>query len=426
MPAGHNWGARGGSADDYTYTMTYTVSSPAITLPWAGYSGHIFGGWFDDSTLTGTKTTAVQTGSTGNKAFWAKWEEIPPANVYQNDFDHLVYDHNGLKDALDWLGGNALSDNTYLIVLDADESAFAPYTLAFNERSNVGVSLLSGSESVLTVQLSGAGSLFTVSSGVTLTIRENIELRGISGNTAALVEVNSAGTLEATGNAKITGNTNSYSGCGGGVYVYGGTFTLSGSASVSGNSTTFGGGVYVLGGTFIMSGGSVSNNTADGNGGGIEIKGTFIMSGGSVSNNTARSGRGGGIHAVDGTSTMSGSATVSGNSAPYGGGVDVTESGTFTMNGNASLSGNTAYYGGGVYVSDSRTFTMNGGRIQGSADSEGFTKNTAPDGAALYNSGGTAKFGAASTDCKVGATDKAAGADIGSTDETITATGTGL
>jgi parallel beta-helix repeat protein len=123
---------------------------------------------------------------------------------------------------------------------------------------------------------------------------------------------------------------------------------------------------------------------------------------------------------------MSGSATVSGNSAPYGGGVDVTESGTFTMNGNASVSGNTASnYGGGVYVSDSRTFTMNGGRIQGSGDSDGFTKNTAPNGAALYRDGGTAKFGAASTNCKVGATDKTAGADIGSTDETITATGTG-
>jgi hypothetical protein len=378
-------------------------------------------------------------------------------NVYRNDFDHPVYVHDGLKDALDWLSGNAVSGNTYLIVLVTDESAFAPYTLAFSGKNNVGVSLLSGSESALTVQLSGAGSLFTVSGSTTLTVGENIRLSGISGNTDSLVRVNAAGTLEAEGNAKITGNTNSY-GNGGGVSVAGGTFTMSGSASVSGNSAGFGGGVYVSGGTFTMNGGSVSGNTASGNGGGVCVNGgTFTMNGGGVSGNTA-SNSGGGVYVYGGTFIMNGGASVSGNTATIsGGGVYVASSGAFTMNGGASVSGNSAastyswgggvcvgsgtftlnggasvwgntatYSGGGVYVAGG-AFTMNGGRIQGGADSEGFTKNTASNGAALYaNEGTTAKFGAGSTNCAVGSTSMAAGDDIVSegsgTDETIVAT----
>ena len=52
---------------------TYNVTSSTITLPTPTKTGHTFGGWYDNSGLTGTAVTQIATGSTGNKTFWAKW-----------------------------------------------------------------------------------------------------------------------------------------------------------------------------------------------------------------------------------------------------------------------------------------------------------------------------------------------------------------
>jgi uncharacterized repeat protein (TIGR02543 family) len=74
------------TADIYTITYTlnsgtnnvnnpasYTVASGAITLAAPSRTGYTFGGWFDNSGLTGTAVTSIPAGSTGNKSFWAKW-----------------------------------------------------------------------------------------------------------------------------------------------------------------------------------------------------------------------------------------------------------------------------------------------------------------------------------------------------------------
>jgi hypothetical protein len=75
------------------------------------------------------------------------------------------------------------------------------------------------------------------------------------------------------------------------------------------------------------------------------------MEGGEISGNTAQSG-----------------------SWANGGGVWVEgEDALFTMK-SGTIFGNTANQAGGVKAGS--TFTMSGGRIQGSTDSDGFTKNT--------------------------------------------------
>ncbi|GBU28038.1 hypothetical protein R84B8_01596 [Treponema sp. R8-4-B8] len=309
---------------------------------------------------------------------------------------------------LAWLQSNALSNNLYFIDIDADES-IGPQSLSYSGKSGITITM-NGGGAMKTVSLSSNGALFTVGSGVTLTLNNNITLKGMNNNTSPLVFVNSGGNFILNG-GKISGNTftaSSGDSHGGGVYVNGGTFTMnsgvvSGNTAVNGggvfNSGTFtmnggaisgnagstsgsdashGGGVFVNGGTFTMSGGAISGNIAA-NGGGVFNGGTFILSGGEISGNTISSSsgniHGGGVF-TRGTFTMSGGAisgntgSRSGSDSSYGGGVFV-NGGTFTMN-NGAVSGNTVSSlsghgaGGGVYLQGG-TFTMNGGAVSGNA-----------------------------------------------------------
>lgn len=60
---------------------SYNINSNAITLPTPTKTGHTFGGWFDNSGLTGTAITSIPSGSTGNKTYYAKWS----VNTYYLD-----------------------------------------------------------------------------------------------------------------------------------------------------------------------------------------------------------------------------------------------------------------------------------------------------------------------------------------------------
>jgi hypothetical protein len=290
-----------------------------------------------------------------------------------------------LASALAWLKINAASGTSYTVLLGDDET-LPPWTLGgYGSGTNVtlnnltGVTLtLKGDAAERVVQLSGQGSLFTVNSGVTLILDQNITLWGRSDNNASLMQVSSNGILKMNAGAKITGNTASYSG--GGVSISSGTFTMTG-GEISGNTASSGGGVYVASGTVTIISGEISNNTASSGGGVYVASGTFTMSGGEINRNTTTAlsseSRGGGVYVSGGAFTMSG-GKISGNivsssssisaipSSGNGGGVYVI-SGTFTIS-DGEISGNTASSGGGVYVNYqgniSGTFVMSGnGRI---------------------------------------------------------------
>jgi len=210
----------------------------------------------------------------------------------------------GLATELSWLQTNAANNTTYTFEVTADED-LGSCTLSYSGKTNVTI-VLKGDTVMRTVNLSNNGSLFSVSSGVTLILDKNLTLRGHSGNNSQLVYVN-GGTLVMREGSVITGNTSSY-GDGGGVYVgSSGTFTMSG-GEISGNSSR---GVYVDGGTFTMSGGEISGNTSSSYGGGVYVNGgTFTMSGGEISGNTAAYG--GGVYVDGGTFTKSGGGTITG------------------------------------------------------------------------------------------------------------------
>jgi P pilus assembly protein, porin PapC len=307
--------------------------------------------------------------------------------------------NQNLADSLTYILNNAVIGDEFSIVLGVNES-ISPKNLSYFGKT-VGITLLgSGNERIIT--LSSNGSMFTVDSGVTLTLDENITIVGRSGNNASLVFVNNDGKLIMNDGAKISGNRSSSSSSSsfsvGGVYSTG-TFTMNGgeisgnTASSSNAASSYGGGVYSSG-TFTMNGGEISGNTASSyfrsSGGGVYSTGTFTMYGGEISGNTASSSSasytytsdssGGGVYS-SGTFTMYG-GEISGNTASssysssnpnsssspsnsFGGGVY--SSGTFTMKG-GEISGNTASSsssyssGGGVYV-NSETFTKSGGGI---------------------------------------------------------------
>ncbi|GHV51559.1 hypothetical protein AGMMS49579_07120 [Spirochaetia bacterium] len=200
---------------------------------------------------------------------------------------------SGLVAGLTWISSNEVDEQSYRIVLDANETV-GPQSLTTGVTTGITI-ILEGVGAERIIQLSSNGSLFTIPDRITLVLDKYITLRGAPGNNNSLVRVNTGGNLEMREDAKITGNThNSSFSYGGGVYVDGGTFTMNDSASVSGNTatttTSFGGGVSVAGGTFIMNDSvSVSNNTAfaDGaynRGGGVNIMtiSTLTMNGGTI------------------------------------------------------------------------------------------------------------------------------------------------
>ena len=375
------YNANGGSG---TAPSSQTVNSgTAITL--ADGSGLINGG----CTFSGWNTRADGVGTT--YASGASFMVTSPITLYAK----WSVPGSTLQDALDWLDSNAGQGGVYTITLSADET-IAPRALSYSGKTvSIGID---GGTTERTISLSENGSLFTVGSGVTLTLGSNVTLQGRSDNTAALVRVNSGGTLAMENGSKITGNTSSSDSesftYGGGVCVFSsGTFTMN-DGEITGNTAIAGGGVCVFSsGRFTMSGGEISGNTATANGavdgfyvpgggGGVYVSGagTFRMSGGEISGNTASADEGGGV-SVDagGRFTMS-SGEISGNTADNGGGVYSNSNG-FTMSG-GEISGNTADNGGGVYVSGAGTFRMSGGEISG---------NTAGNGGGVYVSGGFTK-----------------------------------
>jgi hypothetical protein len=298
-----------------------------------------------------------------------------------------------LQAALAWLDSNAVEGGSYTITLQNDET-IAPKTLFYSGKT-VGI-ILTGGTSERTVNLSTTGSLFSVESGVTLTLDNNITLQGRSDNTVSLVQVNSGGALVMNTGSKVSGNTNtpSYgdSPRGGGIYNTG-NFTMNG-GEISGNTAQYvtygadGGGIYNTG-NFTMNDGKISNNTAV-YGGGVYIGGTFTMNGGEISGNNAVAsshggypGIGGGIYAIYTTVTMTNGNICDNTAGAYGGGIYTfgtdSSSASFTMNG-GTISGNTAPRGGGVYVSGNSTLTkQSGGTIYGSNASDTL-KNTATYG----------------------------------------------
>jgi uncharacterized repeat protein (TIGR02543 family) len=65
-----------------TPPTAYDITTVTITLPTPTRTGYRFGGWFDNVGFAGTAVTQIVQGSTGDKEFWARWNE----NTYVVEF----------------------------------------------------------------------------------------------------------------------------------------------------------------------------------------------------------------------------------------------------------------------------------------------------------------------------------------------------
>jgi hypothetical protein len=263
------------------------------------------------------------------------------------------------------------NESSLEIVLSDGAETIAPFTFT-KGTSSPGAVVINGNGRVL--QLGSVGSIMTVESGVTLTLR-NITLVGRASNNAPLVKVNTGGTLKLESGAVIRDNVSSVSG--GGVLVSGGgTLQMTFGAVIRENtSLTSGGGVSVgttTSGTLIMDGGTITANTANIDGGGVELNNSSAstsITGGTISDNQA--GRnGGGIWAeavnpltISNVVIRNNAATGSVSTSPkgYGGGIYVRNM-TVTMT-DCFVTGNTAQGSGGGMRVDLSTFTMENGTI---------------------------------------------------------------
>jgi len=314
-------------------------------------TGYGFGGWYKEAALINQWNFTDDT-VTGNTTLYAKWEL--PITITGVSFAAKMR----------WLEMNAQSGGAYIIEFNTDESIGS--TVISYSSNNISISLKgNGSQRII------RGGMFTIGTGVTLILENNLEIQG-PGNTGFII--NSGGTLIMNNGVKITGKSSSDPG---GAVNVAGTFIMNGGEISGNNSTNYGGGGGVCvsnpNGLFIMNDGKISGNSTydyysgshQGGNGVLVSSGTFIMNGGEISGNTSSNANisGGGVSiGGSGTFTMNG-GEISGHSTSYGYGGGIYVQGTFTMN-NGKISGNSALYGGGVYV-DHGTFTMNNGEISG-------------------------------------------------------------
>jgi hypothetical protein len=232
------------------------------------------------TTLT-VRAVSVATGASGSKAIFV----VPPvvartqAGLYIGAASSPVDGTASLATALAYLKTHEEPNTNYTIVLGEDTTVSTAIDLT---ASSI---ILEGLGTERTIRRDNAGYIFNVGNGRTLTLGNNITLkgrtRGVDGadsdNTDSVVLVN-GGKLVMLDGSKITGNTattsiNMLKGAGvtlGSIVngeVYTGAFEMRG-GEISGNTITTkrtgaGAVCVVANSTFVMSGGLIRGNTAN-------------------------------------------------------------------------------------------------------------------------------------------------------------------
>ena len=117
-----------GNVESYIYGTGATLPTDVTR---AKYD---FGGWFDNSGLTGTAVTQIGTTATGSKEFWAKWTEVyaVPATVTANS---RTYD--GTEKPLVTVTGTATGGEMQY-ALGTETEATEDYTTTIPSKTDVG------------------------------------------------------------------------------------------------------------------------------------------------------------------------------------------------------------------------------------------------------------------------------------------------
>jgi len=373
--------------DDSTKTMNTTVN--AVYSDGTSIFTGRDSGWTNSQPFTANTSGTVKIKVTSNNSGYTGTFAAAYSTSSTRPGGNIVVPGNNLDDNFSWLQINAASGGSYTIEVN-DSIMRGAWILKYSDRSNITITIRGiGSNRIIRLLNESYGRMFTIGSGVTLILDNNITLEGRSvgssnyplvyidagtftmNNGSTIKEHNGSGVYVEDGIFNMNGGT--ISGNARGVHFESGTFNMN-SGTISNNTSaitgTLIGGVYIGDGAFTMNGGTITNN--GGNGVSI-LSGTFAMRNGTISNNNE-----GGVCVLDlGTFTMNG-GTISGNTAlENGGGVfvgGIFSGGTFIMSG-GTISGNTASsHGGGVYISGG-SFTKTGGTIYGYSASDTVNSN---------------------------------------------------
>ncbi len=279
----------------------------------------------------------------------------------QNEFTPLVQE-----------GVCKINDNYYNSISEAVASATAGDTIVIlKDLKESGIvvdkNLTITTSNSLTYDVNifryGAGNIFTINSGVILTIlgQENSKLI-IDGN-----GINQSGSIMmVNGELVVQGNVvfkNNFTSGNGGAIFANGIVRLT-NCEISGNKANIGGAVYTNNVRTYFTNVIIKNNIAIGNGGAIYNVGNCAIANCELTNNISGSNGGSICNNNGGIVTLS-NTTISGNQAVNGGGLYIDGNTTLT---NAIIINNTASNnGGGIFYSGSngaRTLTINGGTIE--------------------------------------------------------------
>jgi uncharacterized repeat protein (TIGR02543 family) len=381
---------------------TYTIESAAITLADPSRSGDTFEGWYNNALFSGAAVTGIPAGSTGHKAFYAKWglTAAEAKAALQNAISAAAAAKVAITVGTAWTEATECAPGAIFTGTAAASLPPGLYYLAANPVPDYETAITAAQTAYENATTAAALSAATAA----------LQTAGVTFNTALAAKAPGTRTLAARITAATTGAT---------LRIYAGetfqgvlsppnidkTLTLEGVGAERIIQLTGQGNMFYLGsssakltlaGSLTLRG--VTNNyqslveVADG--------GTFTMKGDAkVSGNTATTTGGGGVF-VNGSGSsfaMQDNAAVSGNTATGigagGGGVFVTGSGSsFTMEDNAAVSGNTANRttadeftgGGGVYFNGG-TFTMqDSATVSGNNATGGFST-----GGGVFVNGGT-------------------------------------
>jgi hypothetical protein len=397
------WTVTGGPVHSGTFAAGTAYTARITLTPKEGYTFAGIGGGGSAFTCDGALSVSNAAGSGGTMVVTIAFPETDITVPYSGFFSGSLDSTDSAIDLIREAKGTprlnlalSMGDETTGLVGDGDlgmtglvlDSTSSPAELTIDGQGRA-------------IRMAGNsfnGSFITVSSGVTLTLR-NITFAGRGSNNAPLVVVQNGGTLVLETGAVIMGNTNS-GGSGGGVFVAAGGSLVINGGTISGNKAAAGGGLYVTGAgaSIRMTGGTISGNSTTGSGGGVFIDGgrLFEMSGNAViSGNTATDSTGGGVYAAPGSSlVMTGSAAINGNEARAGGGVYVDAGGSLVMADSTGVSGNKAQIcGGGVYIDKNGSFKMPGGTIYGKSAGVQLANTTGGIGAAIFDDRSVSQIG---------------------------------
>ncbi len=184
-----------GDVTEYTYGTGATLPTNVTK------DGHEFGGWFDNSGLTGDAVTSISNTATGNKEYWAKWT----ASIADRELDIVDWTSNSITiNVTNLKAVNGTNKNNWKIYVNDKD-----YTRTSQECST--------QSRTLTI------------SGLSLTPNENllIQLK----NDADVIESQhnyKIPQIYNAENATLSGTTSSSV-----VYVYGGKLTISGDITLA-------------------------------------------------------------------------------------------------------------------------------------------------------------------------------------------------